>query len=82
LIWGTKLILRQHLEFIDMYNGNFNPLEHKMDIMSIHETLESEKINKSLKVENTMLTFLLFGVVTVAALIGVAIYLRDRDEEH
>lgn len=60
-----------------MHNGDFDPLEHKMDIMAKYETLESEKINKGLKVENTVLTFLLIAVVSIAAIIGIALYARD-----
>lgn len=65
-----------------MHNGDFNPLEHKMDIMTKYETLESEKINIGLKMENTVLAFLLVAVVSIVGIIGIATYLRDRNKEN
>lgn len=50
----------------------FNPLDYKMDIVRVHENLESEKINKQLKAENSILKYLLLGVsiVVIIALVN------------
>ena len=40
----------------------FNPIDYKMDIVRVHENLESEKINNQLKAENSVLKYLLLGV--------------------